>query len=180
MTRRILILMFAVAAVLGTALLSAAAGAVEPPVGFGTVNPASGPPGTEITYGVIGSPNADTECRGSSAFATEFLAADGTRLGTGGDTVGVPASAAPGPAFLRLVCYVSDSTGRRVIRGVCTSFQVTAPGTPRGAAKRSAAAAATIDEPCPAAPRVVVSQAVIRSQTALGEAFNQVISHFGK
>ena len=176
MTRRILTC--AAAIVVGTALLAAAAGALEPPVGFGSLDPSSGPPGTDIRYSVVGSDNADSECRGSSAFATEFLASDGTRLGIGGDTIAVPATAPAGPGFVRLVCYVSDLTGRRVIRGVCTGFTVAAPGTAVGAPK-TAAAGATINEACPASPRVVVSQAVIRSQTALGEAFNQVLIRFG-
>jgi hypothetical protein len=175
-TRRIL--SFAAVAVLGTALIAAAAAAADEGVGFGSLDPSSGPPGTEIQYRVVGSPNADSECRGSSAFSTEVLAADGVRLGTGGDTIAVPDRATPGAAFVRLICYVADATGRRVIRGVCTGFEITAAGASPGAPK-GATAGSTIDEPCPASARVVVSQAVIKSQTALGEGFNQVITRFG-
>jgi hypothetical protein len=72
---------------------------------------------------------AVTACYGSSAFATEFLAADGTRLGTGADTIDVSASAAPGRAWVRLVCYLPDDTGRRVIHGLC-AFTVTGDAAP--------------------------------------------------
>jgi hypothetical protein len=175
-TRRI-VAFAAAATVFGTALLVATAGAAEPPVGLQRLDPGSGPPGTDISYMVTGSPNADAECRGSSAFATEFLANDGTRLGIGGDTIAVPATATAAPAFARLVCYVSDSTGRRVIRGVCGQFTVSAPGTARGPAAVAPSAASTIDSACPGSPRLVASQSVIRSETALGEAFNQVVAH---
>ena len=178
MTRRILTLVVVAAALVATAAVPTGAGAAVDTVGFGSLDPSSGGPGTEIHYTVVGSPAADTECRGSSAFSTEFLAADGVRLGTGGDTIGVPETAAEGSAFVRLICYVSDVTGRRVIRGVCASFEVLAAGSAPGAAT-TAAAGATINVPCPAAPRTVVSESVIQSQTALGEAFNQVITPLG-
>jgi len=181
-TRRIRIrtrtLVLVAAALVAMAAVPAGAGAVDDTVGLGSLDPSSGAPGTEIHYTVVGSADADTECRGSSAFTTEFLAADGVRLGTGADIIGVPETATAGPAFVRLVCYVSDATGRRVIRGVCTSFEVLAAGSAAGTAK-TAAAGATINEPCPAAPRTVVSEAVIQSQTALGEAFNLVIKPLG-
>lgn len=172
MTRRVLTM--AVLVVAGLVTLTATAWAAD--VGFGGLEPSSGPPGSSISYSVVGSPNAGAECSGSSAFSTEFLAGDGVRLGTGATTIDVPAGAATGHAFVRLICYVSDVTGRRVIRGVCTGFDVTAPGTGIGP-KKVAAPGATIDEPCPASGRLVVSQAVIRAQTHLGEAFNQVLTH---
>jgi hypothetical protein len=128
---------------------------------------------------VVGSPDADAECRGSSAFATEFLGADGVRLGTGGDTIGVPETATPGPGFVRLVCYVADATGRRVLRGVCASFDVVDANTTVIGSSSTAVAGSTLNVPCPAAPRTVVSESVISSQTTLGEAFNLIITPLG-
>lgn len=155
----------------------AAAGPSQDTVGLGSLDPGSGPPGTVISYTVVGSPNADTECRGSSAFATELLDATGARIGTGDDTIAVPDSATAGEAFVRLICYVADSTGRRVIYGVCSGFEITGAGTAPGPAKT--ATGATVNEPCPATPRMVVSQSVIDAQTTLGLAFNEVLSNLG-
>ena len=179
MTRRIWMLVLATAALAALVAVPASAGTTADTVGFGSVSPSSGPPGTEISYVVVGSPIADTECRGSSAFATEFLAADGVRLGTGGDTIGVPETATPGPGFIRLVCYVSDATGRRVIRGVCASFDVVDPNTTVIGASSNAVAGSTVNVACPTAPRPVVSESVISSQTILGEAFNLIIKPLG-
>lgn len=178
MTRRIRMLVLMTVALAAMVAVPASAGTTDDTVGFGSVSPSSGPPGTEISYVVVGSPIADTECRGSSAFATEFLAADGVRLGTGGDTIGVPETATPGPGFVRLVCYVSDATGRRVIRGVCASFEVVAPGVV-GGSTGTTQTGSTVNVPCPAAPRTVVSESVIASQTTLGEAFNLIIKPLG-
>ena len=172
MTRRALTMVVMVVAVLAGLTVTAWADNV----GFGGLGSASGPPGSSISYTVVGSSNASVECSGSSAFSTEFLAGDGVRLGTGATTIGVPAQAAPGRAFVRLICYVSDVTGRRVIHGVCTGFGVTAPGTGVGP-RKVAAPGATIDEPCPASGRLVVSQAVIRAQTHLGETYTHVLTH---
>jgi hypothetical protein len=179
-TRRIRIRTLVLVAVALVAMMAVPSGAAtgDDGVGFGSLTPSSGAPGTEISYTVVGSPIADSECRGSSAFTTEFLAADGVRLGTGADTIGVPETATAGPAFVRLVCYVSDATGRRVIRGVCASFEVLAPGGAAGATGTTATGS-TVNVPCPASPRTVISQSVIRSHTSLGEAFNLIIPPLG-
>ena len=171
-------LMFLAAALLALGLASpAGAGAADYSSGFGSLEPGSGPPGTTISYTVVGSPDADSECRGSSAFATELLDATGARIGTGDDTIAVPDSAAPGQAFVRLICYIADATGRRVIYGVCSSFEVTAAGSAPGPAKT--ATGPTINEGCPATPRMVASQSVINAQTSLGLAVNQVLAGLG-
>ena len=179
MTRRIRILVLVTAALAALVAVPASAGTTDDTVGFGSMSPASGPPGTEISYVVVGSPDADTECRGSSAFATEFLGADGVRLGTGGDTIGVPETATPGTGYVRLICYVSDATGRRVLRGVCTSFEVVDANTTVIGSSSNAVAGSTVNAPCPAAPRTTVSESVIASQTTLGEAFNLIITPLG-
>lgn len=155
----------------------AGAGPSQDTVGLGSLDPGSGPPGTIISYTVVGSPNADSECRGSSAFATELLDATGARIGTGANTVVVPDGATPGQAFVHLICYVADATGRRVIYGVCSGFEITDAATPPGAAKT--ATGATVNEPCPATPRMVVSQSVINTQTTLGLTFNEVLANLG-
>jgi len=145
-------------------------------VGFGSVSPGSGPPGTEISYTVAGAADADSVCRGSSAFRTEILASDGVLLGTGGDTVAVPQTATPGPGFVRLICYIADATGRRVIHGFCASFEILAAGTAAGA---PTASAEPINVPCPASARLVVSQGLLDASTALGSSFNLIIKPLG-
>jgi hypothetical protein len=165
--------------VLAAAWPAASASAGDDAVGFGSLDPSSGAPGAEIHYTVVGGAIADSECRASSAFATELLASDGVRLATGADTIIVPDTAAPGTAYVRLICYVSDATGRRVIRGVCTSFEVLAAETTVAPTPKTGAAGVTVNEPCPPSARVVVSESVIGSQTALGEAFNQIIKPLG-
>ena len=177
MSRRSLVLMLGVV-VIALAWPAAGAFAGGEGYGFGSISPGSGPPGTEISYTVAGSANADSECRGSSAFSTEFLAADGVRLGTGADTIAVPETAAEGTAYVRLICYIADSTGRRVIHGFCAPFTVSAAGT-AAAPSPEAAAGVVINTPCPPAPRTVMSQSVIRVQTNIGLAFNQVITPLG-
>ena len=171
-TRRVMSIVVLVTMTLGVG--ATAAWADE--VGFGSLSPPSGPPGTVISYTVVGGATADVDCRGSSAFTTEFLDGAGVRLSTGADTIGVPDTATAGPAFVRLVCYVSDATARRVIHGVCASFQVTAAGSVSGATGTTRTGS-TVDAPCPASPRLAVSQAVIRAQTHLGETFNKVLIH---
>ena len=161
-------------AVMAVALAAPASAGTDDSTGLGSLEPGSGPPGTTISYTVVGSAGADTECRTSSAFATELLDAAGVRIATGDDTITVPDSATPGPAFLHLICYIADTTGRRVIYGVCSEFEVLAAGAPSGPAKN--ASGATINEPCPATPRLVASEAVIETQTTLGLTFNQILS----
>jgi hypothetical protein len=166
------------AALVLSAALSATADAQSgDEVGFGGLQPASGPPGTEISYTVVGTPDADTACRGSSAFTTEFLDDQGLRLGTGANTIAVPEGALAGPAFVRLVCYVPDETGRRVIYGLCASFEVTAPGGTAGTSP--APAGGTVNAPCPASPRLVMSESTITTQNNLGRAFNAVLTAVG-
>ena len=158
--------------------LSATAGAQSgDEVGFGGLQPASGPAGTELSYTVVGTPDADTVCKASSAFSTEFLDEQGLRLGTGAATIAVPTAAQPGPSFVRLICYVPDDTGRRVIWGVCAAFEVTASG---GAAPTTPApAGGTANVPCPASPRLVMSESTITTQNNLGRAFNAVLTAVG-
>jgi hypothetical protein len=164
--------------VIAVTVVAVAAPARADDVGIGGLDPAAGPVGTEIRYTVVGpGPTSDTDCRGSSAFRTELLAATGTRLATGADTIAVEA-AQPGPAFVRLICYIADETARRVIRGVCAPFEVTAPGTAAGSAA-NAPAGSTLNEACPPAPRVVASQSVLASEGRLSDAFNQVLSGIG-
>ncbi len=176
MSRRLLLLLLV--AVFSVSLAAPAAAGADDSTGLGSLEPGSGPPGTTISYTVVGSPDADSECRGSSAFATELLDATGVRIATGDDTITVPDAAAAGEAFLHLICYVADATGRRVIYGVCSSLEVTAAGAPTGAAK-TATSGPTINEPCPATPRLVASEAVIETQTTLGLTFNQILSGIG-
>jgi hypothetical protein len=78
-----------------------------------------------------------------------------------------------------LICYVPDATGRRVIRGVCTGLEVLAAGATVAPTSNTAPAGATVNEPCPTSARVVMSESVIASQTALGQAFNAVIKPLG-
>jgi hypothetical protein len=169
---------FMATVVIAVTLVAAAGPLWADDAGIGGVDPSSGPAGTEIRYTVVGpGPTSDSDCRGSSAFRTELLSATGTRIATGGDTIVVEA-AEPGHAFLRLVCYIADETGRRMIRGVCAPFEVAAPGAAPGPAT-TASAGATLDEPCPPAPRVVASQSVITAQGSLAGAFNQVLTAIG-
>ena len=65
------------------------------------------------------------QCATSSAYRLELLAADGTLATTGSTSVAVPDGLTPGEAAIRLVCYVPDSTARRVIFGMCGRFVVT-------------------------------------------------------
>ena len=83
-------------------------------------------------------------------------------------------TATPGPAYLRLICYIADATGRRVIHGFCGAFEVLAAGSPAGAPVTG-----TINDPCPPTARLVVSDTILRASTALGSSFNQVITPLG-
>jgi len=108
-------------------------------------------------------------CSSSSAFASELLADDGTRLATGSETIDVPATATPGRAWVRLVCYLPDATGRRVIHGLCAPLTVTGEGAPVVEPDSG-------DASCPPAPRVVLSQSVLAAAAALSAGFNPVLS----
>lgn len=134
-----------------------------------TVTPAEGAPGTEIGIAPSGvDADALSECRLSSTFVAELLGVQGDLLATGGETILVPDDAPPGSASVRLICYVPDATGRRVIRGLCTTFVVT------GAAETGGASGG-----CPPAARVVISQAILEVESALSEGFNPVLSALG-
>ena len=126
-----------------------------------TVDPAEAAPGTAVSITPSGVDAAAVEtCLSSSAFATELLADDGTRLATGSEAVDVPATATAGRAWVRLVCYLPDATGRRVIHGLCAPLGITGEG------------AQPVDRPptdasCPPAPRIVLSQAIVAASAAL-------------
>ena len=175
MSKRLSVLFAALACGALTPLTAGAQDASS--VGFGSVSPGSGPPGTQISYTVAGAPDADSVCRGSSAFRTELLAGDGVLLATGGDTAAVPETATAGPGYLRLICYIPDATGRRVIHGFCAAFEILAAGSPAGAP--TASGATPINDPCPASARVAVSQSLLDASTALGTSFNQIIKPLG-
>lgn len=161
--RRLLVLGVVVSAI--TALGVPATAAPET-ISISAVTPGAGPAGTEVGYTLAGTTEAGTaECQQSSAYRLELLAPDGTVAATGGVTVLVPEGAVAGDASIRVVCYVPDSTGRRVIRGVCARFVVSEPGAPVPAASEAAI-------PCPATPRVVLSQAVLTVERLLSQAFN--------
>lgn len=152
--------------VIAVAALVAPAGAAPDTVSISTVSPSAGPAGTDIGYSLAGTDAAGTtECQQSSAYRLELLAPDGTVAATGGVTVVVPEGATVGDGAIRVVCYVPDSTGRRVIRGVCARFTVSGPGEPVPAVTESAI-------PCPATPRVALSQAVLTVERLLSQAFN--------
>jgi hypothetical protein len=131
-----------------------------------TLDPAEGPPGTEITIVPDVDAAAVDTCFGSSAFRSELLGDNGAILGTGEETLEVPADAA-GSISARVVCYFPEATGRRVIRGLCAPFTVTG------------ATAAPAGSGCPPAPRVVVGQVVIQGESQLSAGFNQVLAPFG-
>ncbi len=161
----------AIAAVpLSLGALTASAAQNEPEVEIESVTPPGGPPGTEIAYGLAGTDEAGSrECATSSAYRLEFLAPDGTLVATGGETVAVPATAQPGDSFIRLVCYVPDATGRRVIYGLCAGFAVTSEGQAVPDARSTVAA------DCPPTPRLVLGQSVIAVERAMSEAFNPLL-----
>ena len=139
-------------------------------VSISSVTPSAGPAGTEVGYTLAGTDAAGTaECQQSSAYRLELLAPDGTVAATGGVTVVVPDGVGQGDAAIRVVCYVPDATGRRVIRGVCARFVVSGAGAPVPAATESAI-------PCPTTPRIVLSQSVLTVERLLSTAFNPQLS----
>jgi hypothetical protein len=159
----------AAAAVLSLGAITAGAQA-PPEVEIGSVDPIGGPAGTQVSYTLSGTDEVGSrECATSSAYRLELLAPDGTLVATGGEAVTVPDTAAPGDSFIRLVCYVPDATGRRVIYGLCGSFIVTAPGEPVPDVRETVAA------DCPPTPRLVLGQSVIAVERALSEAFNPLL-----
>lgn len=155
-----------------TALTALAVPAIAAPetLSISSVAPSAGPAGTEVGYTLSGTDSVGTaECQQSSAYRLELLAPDGTVAATGGVTVLVPEGSAVGEGAIRVVCYVPDSTGRRVIRGVCARFAITEPGAPVPAVTESAI-------PCPATPRITLSQAVLTVERLLSQAFNPQLS----
>jgi hypothetical protein len=170
--RRLLVLGIVMTAVVAVLAVPAALGAsgTDDTVSIATVDPAAGPSGTEVGFTLAGTDAAGTtECLTSSAYRLEFLAPDGVLAATGGDTVAAPADAQGGDASIRLVCYVPDATGRRVIHGLCGRFVVTDPG-----AVVPPAGAAAI--PCAPTPRLALSQSVIAVERAVSEAFNPILA----
>jgi hypothetical protein len=150
----------------GTLFLGAAAHAKpsDQGVSIATLSPSAGPPGTVVAFALSGTDAPGTaQCMTSSAYRLEFLGADGVLAQTGGESVEVPSDSKQGNATIRLVCYVPDSTGRRVIRGVCARFTVQA-------------AIANTTEPvavaCPATPRLALGQSVLNVERLLSGAFN--------
>ena len=168
--RRLLVLGVGLMATAGLVVPISFASAAPETVSITSVTPSAGPVGTEVGYTLGGTDAAGTnECQQSSAYRLELLAPDGTVAATGGITVLVPEGAVVGEASIRVVCYVPDPTGRRVIRGVCARFVVSAPGEAPPAVSESAI-------PCPATPRVVLSQAVLTVERLLSQAFNPQLS----
>ncbi|MFO7590634.1 MAG: hypothetical protein R6X23_07015 [Acidimicrobiia bacterium] len=165
--RRLLTLGVVVTAI---AVLAVPATAAPDTISIAAVTPGAGPAGTEVGYTLAGTDaNGTAECQQSSAYRLELLAPDGTVTATGGVTVVVPEGAAVGDAAIRLVCYVPDGTGRRVIRGVCARFVVSEPGEPVPAAGEAAIE-------CPPTPRITLSQAVLTVERLLSQAFNPQLS----
>ncbi len=157
-------------AVLSVGAVTAGAAQAPPEVEIGSVDPPAGPAGTEVAYTLSGTDAAGSqECATSSAYRLELLAPDGTLAATGGETVAVPAEAVPGDSFIRLVCYVPDATGRRVIYGLCASFVVTQPG------EAATPEPGTVAADCPATPRLSFGQSVIAVERAFSEAFNPLL-----
>jgi hypothetical protein len=135
-----------------------------------TLEPAEAAPGTAVTVRPSGVDDVGVDiCSSSSAFASELLADDGTRLATGSEAIDVPATATAGRAWVRLVCYLPDATGRRVIHGICGALTVTGEGAP-------AAEPAATDASCPPAPRVVLSQSILAAAAALSDGINPVLA----
>ena len=164
--RRLLVLGIIVSTALA-APFALGANAAGDSVSIATVTPGSGPAGTEVGFTLAGTDAAGTtECLTSSAYRLEFLAPDGVLAVTGGETVAAPPDAQAGDSSIRLVCYVPDVTGRRVIHGLCGRFTVTDPG-----AAVSPPGAPSI--PCPSTPRLALSQSVVAVERALSGAFNQ-------
>jgi hypothetical protein len=132
-----------------------------------TLDPTEGPPGTEIAITPAVDAQGVESCVSSSAFRSELLGPDGAILATGAEAIAVPANATPGVHTVRLICYLPESTGRRVIHGLCAPFVVT--GGEPGAAVSG----------CPPAPRVVVGQAILEAAAGLSNGFNPVMAPLG-
>jgi hypothetical protein len=168
----------AVPAVIGALLVSASTAAVTMTgagaagggsggsVSIAALTPPNGPAGTEIAYSLAGTDDAGAaQCANSSAYRLELLGSDGTLATTGGSTVAVPPGTPAGKAYVRLVCYIPDATGRRVIYGLCGRFDVTDGAT---AATTTSKAAVS----CPATPRVTFGQSVVAVEREISQAFN--------
>ena len=167
--RRLLVLGIVVLAALAVPLALGASGA-DDAVSIATVTPGAGPAGTVVGFTLAGTDAAGTgECLTSSAYRLEFLDPVGVLAATGGDTVAVPADATSGDAAIRVVCYVPDATGRRVISGLCGRFTVTDPGA-------AVPPPSSASVPCPPTPRLALGQSVIAVEHALSGAFNQQLS----
>jgi hypothetical protein len=132
-----------------------------------TLDPTEGPPGTEIAVAPALDALAVEDCIGSSAFRTELLGPDGAIIATGAEAIAVPANATPGVNTVRLVCYLPELSGRRVIHGLCAGFVVTGGDALAG------------DAGCPPAPRVVVGQAILEVAGGLSNGFNPTLSPLG-
>jgi hypothetical protein len=131
-----------------------------------TVTPSVVAPGRDVVVAPAGvTAAASTVCSQTSAFKTELLDANGTRVAIGARTLSVPADAKPGVGTVRLVCYLPDAAGRRVIRGMCGAVTIGTGSTP------STAPTAV----CPATPRLVLSQGVIVAESTLSEGFNRLL-----
>jgi hypothetical protein len=159
-----------IVACVGTMFLGAVAHAKpsDQGVSIATLSPSAGPPGTVVAFTLTGTDADGTQqCTTSSAYRLEFLGADGVLGQTGGESVEVPSTATPGPAFVRLVCYVPDPTGRRVIRGVCAGFTVQ---------PTVATAAQPVAVSCPSTPRLALGQSVLNVERLLSGAFNAQLS----
>lgn len=132
-----------------------------------TLDPGEGPPGTEIAVSPAVDGPAVEACVGSSAFRTELLGPDGAIIATGAEVIAVPSNATPGVDTVRLVCYLPEVTGRRVLHGLCAGFVVTGGDALAG------------DTGCPPAPRVVTGQAIVEVAGGLSNGFNPVMAPLG-
>jgi len=141
----------------------ASAVAPDPDAPALTLDPTEGPPGTEIAVAPAVDAAAVEVCVGSSAFRTELLGSDGAIIATGAETIAVPSNATPGVDTVRLICYLPEPTGRRVIHGLCGGFLVTGGDTGAG------------DTGCPPAPRVATGQAILEVSGGLSKGFNDVL-----
>jgi hypothetical protein len=132
-----------------------------------TLDPTEGPPGTEIAVSPAVDGSAVEVCIGSSAFRTELLGADGAIIATGAEAIAVPANATPGVDTVRLICYLPEVTGRRVLHGLCAGFVVTGGDALAG------------DTGCPPAPRVVAGQVIVEVAGGLSNGFNPALFALG-
>lgn len=138
------------------------------PVTIQSVTPASGPPGTVVSYSFENTPpSAAQECTESSAYRVELLGPDGAEVGLGGETVDIPADAQNGTDTIRVVCYFPGAYARPLMRSLCGQFEVAPPGTASAGAGGSA--------PCPETGRVLNGDSVIAVQRSLGDGFNILV-----